>query len=357
MSVKSFLKKMYTVVSICLIFVFLPVCSVQAEEAKEQEERGSIFCAAFGDSIAKGYGGRGKEDLRSYSELLMEKVSEETGIPSACVKYTKNGLDTARLNSVIFDTEEALLDMESADIITLTIGANDLMQEFKQAAGEVLGTERKFVSAYDAMDALMEGVEGNPLLIMKVLDVLNDWDYEAFEEQWVMAMETIAAHRKESSQLVVTSIYNPVSGFELPGSMNQIVEDIILNMNEIMYQYAEKYDYYVADLFESDICGHLQEDGLHPDQEGQELIAGLVSEKIDTGRFVGEPEKEIEEEPRPERKVRQRFSLWNILGPVPFLAGAGILLIILFLLCRHLRKNYLRKKRKNEDKDDSKSGD
>lgn len=336
-AVKRYLKKIYAAVCVCLLVAGIPILSARAGES-EIRENVTIYCAAFGDSIAKGYGGRGSEDLKSYSELLMENISKETGRPGECGKYAKNGLDSARLNSVIFETEEAVAAMEGADILTLTIGANDLMQEFKKTAQEVLGTERRFASAYDAMDALMEGVEGNPLLIMKVLDVLNNWDYDAFEEQWVLAMEKISAHRKESSQLIVTNIYNPVSGFELPGSMNQIVEDIILNMNEIMYRYVEEYNYYVVDLFSSDICGYLQEDGLHPNQEGQERIAALVLEKVDTGRFIGEPEKEIKEEPRPVRAVRHHFSLWNVFGPVPFIFGALLLLAVLLALWQGIRR-------------------
>lgn len=345
---KKYLKRICSVMCICLLLACAPIFAARAGEGEPKEES-VLYCAAFGDSIAKGYGGRGSEDLKSYSEILMEKISLETGRPAECVKYVKNGLDSARLNSVIFDTEEAVSAMEAADILTLTIGANDLMQEFKEAAKEVLGTERRFASVYDAMDALMEGMGGNPLLIMKVLDVLNNWDYAAFEEQWVLAMENISAHRKESSQMVVTNIYNPVSGFMLPGSMNEIVEDIILNMNEIMYQYAEKYDYCVVDLFASDICGYLQEDGLHPDQEGQERIASLVLEKIDIGRFMGEPEKEIKEEPRPKRTMRHRFSLWNIFGPVPFLfLGAFVFLAVFLIFWHGIRK---RKKTKIHGKE------
>ena len=78
----------------------------------------------------------------------------------------------------------------------------------------MLGTERKFSSVYDAFDALQEGVENNPLLIVRILDVLNNWDYGIFEEQWTTAMETITEHRKDTAQLVVTNIYNPVSQFE-----------------------------------------------------------------------------------------------------------------------------------------------
>ena len=213
------------------------------------------------------------------------------------------------------------------------------MQEFKHAAQEVLGTERKFTSAYDAFDALQEGVEGNPLLIIKILDVLDNWNYEAFEEQWLTAMETISQNRKEDSQMVVTDIYNPVSGFELPGTMNSMVEEIIWNMNQIMYQYAAEYDYRVVDLFESEICEHTQEDGLHPDQEGQNLIAGLVREKIDTGRFMGEPEEEIIEEPKPEKVMRRRSLAGNIRrAGILILAGIIIVIVIVLIIVIRMKK-------------------
>lgn len=318
-------------------------------------EGDTIYCAAFGDSIAKGYAGKGQEDLRSYTQLIADWAAMETGIPSECDKFAKNGLDSSRLNSEIMVTEEALAALDRADIITLTIGANDLMQEFKKAAQEVLGTDRKFLSVYDAFDAMQEGVENNPLLIVKVLDVLNNWDYTVFEEQWTTAMDTIAEHRKDTAQLVVTNIYNPVSRFELPGTMNSIVEDIICNMNQIMYEHAEDYDYRVVDLFDSEIVSHTQEDGLHPDQEGQELIAGLAAEKIDTGRFKGEPEKEIKEEPRPEKKEPRRYSLWTVLGPLPWIALAiflGIAAVVLFWAAKKKNINLYRKRNKNKVKND-----
>lgn len=333
------------------------------EEIKEDEkpkwEGDRIYCVALGDSIAKGYAGRGQEDLRSYTQLIADQVSEETGIAAECENFAKNGRDSARLNSEILSAEETLAALDRADIITLTIGANDLMQEFRKAAQEVLGTDRQFLSVYDAFNALQEGVEGNPLLIVKILDVLNNWDYAIFEEQWTTAMETIKEHRKDTAQLIVTNIYNPVGQIELPESMNDIVEDIILNMNQIMYDHAEEYDYRVVDLFDSEICEHTQEDGLHPNQEGQELIAGLAAEKIDTGIFKGKPEKIIKEEPRPKKVERRRYSLWTVLGPLPWIilivfAGVAAAFFIWFLMRKKSRESssLYQKRNKNMNKND-----
>ena len=54
-------------------------------------EGNTIYCTALGDSIAKGYGGKGEEDLRSYTQFIADGVSEETGIPAECEKFAKNG--------------------------------------------------------------------------------------------------------------------------------------------------------------------------------------------------------------------------------------------------------------------------
>lgn len=299
---------LYILICVILVMSCLPVLQGQAEEMKKEEK---IYCAAFGDSIAKGYAGKKQEDLQSYPQLVADTVSKETGIPTEYVNYAKNGLTSARLNSDVLSTEEAAVSLEKADIITLTIGANDLMQEFKLTVREILETDQRFTSAYDAFDALQEGIENNPLLVMKVLGMLEEWDYAAFDEQWVMAMDTIAQHRKDGSQLVVTDIYNPINQFELPGTMNLVVDEVIQNMNQVMYDHAEEYDYHVVDLFESEICEHTQRDGLHPDQEGQRLLAGLAMEKIDTGRFMGEPEKEIEKS-MPAKKSIGQIILGNV---------------------------------------------
>lgn len=314
---------LYILICAILVMSCLPVLQGQAEEMKKEEK---ICCAAYGDSIAKGYAGKKKEDLQSYPRLIADAVSEETEIPTEYVNYAKNGLTSARLNSDVLSTEEAAASIEKADIITLTIGANDLMQEFKLTVREILETDQRFTSAYDAFDALQEGIEENPLLVMRVLGMLEDWDYAVFEEQWVAAMETISQYRKDGSQLVVTDIYNPVNQFELPGTMNMVVDEVIQNMNQVMYDHAEEYDYHVVNLFESEICEHTQRDGLHPDQEGQRLIAGLAMEKIDTGRFMGEPEKEIEKT-EPARKSIGRTILGNIRKVVLLTAAAAVILI------------------------------
>ena len=96
------------------------------------------------------------------------------------------------------------------------------------------------------------------------------------------AMDTVCSLKQEDAEIVVTNIYNPVANLKLPSTMNQVVEDIIKNMNGIIDDHAAEYGYAAADLVDSDISGHVQKDGLHPDQEGQRLIADIVCEEYKT---------------------------------------------------------------------------
>ena len=50
--------------------------SDKEEKAKQKWEGDTIYCTALGDSIAKGYGGKGQEDLRSYTQFIADWVSE-----------------------------------------------------------------------------------------------------------------------------------------------------------------------------------------------------------------------------------------------------------------------------------------
>ena len=57
-------------------------------------------------------------------------------------------------------------------------------------------------------------------------------------------------------------------------------------MNKIIEKYAEEYGYQVADIFSSEVCGHVQPDGFHPpdrstDHRRSDLrrIAGSIDDR------------------------------------------------------------------------------
>lgn len=239
-----------------------------------------IICTVLGDSIAKGYSTDKVKPIKCYGRIVTEQLSEEYGTWFDYRNFAKNGLDTKGLNEQILSRDTVKWSLNKSDVILLTMGSNDLLNEFKREAQEILNSDTKFRSASQAVGELTDGVEKNPLIVFKIIDALSSWDYGSFESQWIKAMDTITQQKKESTQIIVTNIYNPISNIEIPGTLNKVVENIIQNMNGIIEKRAEEYGYEVVDIFHSNVAAFVQGDGLHPSQEGQKMIAQMVYQLI-----------------------------------------------------------------------------
>lgn len=253
----------------------------QKKEDPENGEDGQtadtpLYVAVLGDSIAKGYCADKSVEIVPYAELAAERIAGQEDRLYEVGNFAKNGLDSVRLNAEILEQEEVREGIGRADIIFITVGSNDLLNECKNTVREILDIDTKFKSAEQALKVLEDAMAENPLLIVNIIAALGGWDYQSFLEEWKQMMTTVNGLRKEEAIVIVTNIYNPVENMELPSTMNGTAEDIIGNMNVIIEGYAGEYDYTVADVFSSGILEHVQADGLHPDQEGQELIADLV---------------------------------------------------------------------------------
>lgn len=255
------------------------VMQTVAAETTETGYAKEIQYIALGDSIAKGYT-FDKSKLNAYPMLIQQHISQGTNTAVVMVNKAKSGISTAKLNEGILSDEETLKLIRNADIITVTVGANDLMDEFKSVCQEILGRTEKFQNLNDALALLETQVTEHPTLIFKAIGVLGNWDYKTFEDNWQTTMGIIADNKKDTAQVVVTNIYNPVSNLGLPGTLNKVVNSIINKMNQIIEDNEKKYEYSVVNLFDSDITKYVQEDGLHPNQEGQQMIADAVIEQL-----------------------------------------------------------------------------
>lgn len=253
-----------------------------AQSGSEDDPVQAFHVTVLGDSIAKGYSGDKTVEIECYGSLAAQKISGEMGMPYSYQNFAKNGLDSSGMNEKILPQSEVRNSIASADVIFITLGSNDLLNECKRVVQEILDTDTKFKSADDALAVLEDAVKENPFLILKIINALSNWDYLSFEEQWTAMMDTVCSLKKEDARIIVTNIYNPVANLKLPSTMNQVVEDIIRNMNSFIEDHAAEYGYAVADLFGSEISEHVQADGLHPDQDGQQLIADIVCDQYKT---------------------------------------------------------------------------
>lgn len=270
------------------------------EEQEEIIDDGIWEYVALGDSISNGYSADPESEIISYPQLIANDVKKIAGEEVELARDTKNGLTTTKLNSVILQREDVQESLKKADFVTVTIGANDLMNQFKKVSREILNNNTRFLTANQAVEALQDGIKANPLLLVKVVSAISNWDYTSFEDQWKLAMENIDSMRPEGSEMVVTTIYNPTESMELPGTLNAIVEGLISKMNDIIISYADDYDYQVVELMDSGIGEKVQSDGLHPSQEGQQLICDLMEETAKSEPF--EEIKEYREEQEREKQ-------------------------------------------------------
>ena len=294
-----------------------------------------ICYVALGDSIPNGYYGKEEPEITGYPVLLAGDLQKISGRRVHLGQFTKNGLTTKKLNANMLAEPSVQEQIAQAELITLTIGANDLMNEFKKVSREILGNQTRFATADEALAALQDGIAENPLLLMSVAAEISGWDYVSFEEQWVLTMENISAYRKADAQVAVTTIYNPMEHRELPGTLNAVVEGVISGMNEIIRNYAQEYQYQVVDLFDSGIEEHTQSDGLHPDQDGQDMIRELIEYELDLDAFQSEEtneeiKKELEEaaarkaeEAEQKRQQEQRKKLMYRME------GVGVVILLL----------------------------
>lgn len=301
----------------------VPRFYTKAEEKPDEP----LYTVVLGDSIAKGYAGKDIPELRCYGEIVTETLAADSGQEFVCRNYAKNGLATRGLNEKVLSKNTVRQDLKKADVIFLTMGSNDLLNTCKETAREILHTKTKFQSAQDALQEIERRVQENPLLIFQVIDALANWDYQEFDTQWRAAMETICEWKKDGAQIVVTNIYNPVTNLKLPGTMNQVVDEVIQNMNQIIEGYCSRYGYRIADLAQSDVTEMVQKDGLHPNQRGQERIAEIVREQIE-GYERHAPKRPVDASVRKgdegEEKENISFREWGIWIFLVILLAAGV---------------------------------
>ena len=281
-------RKAAVILSVVLFAAVLAIFLKKAEESAVPPEtvrtasesgtknREEIFCTVLGDSIAKGYSGDKSVWIECYGRIAVKQTAIDNGCRYKLRNYARNGLDTEKMNEEILVRDDVLRSLEKSDIILISTGSNDLLNECKTVVQRILDMDTGFKSADQALAELEERVKENPVLIFSVIDALGKWDYHSFEKEWTEMMDTIAAVKRGDAGIVVNNIYNPAVGMNLPEPVSQAGGDIIQNMNDIIESHAEEYGYVVADLASSDVSAHVQSDGVHPDQEGQRIIAEIV---------------------------------------------------------------------------------
>ena len=295
-------------ISLCMVLVLclslLPITVLAA----------SSSYVALGDSITTGYGlGEGEQ---SFAEI----VAKEKG-------YTLNddlaadGATSGDLLGVVQDTKNAAI-LENADLITITIGGNDLMGALYQfLADKYNETNDPDITAKDVQDALA-GKEGTTnlqsALIVVATSAIGDFAksdaataaLKTFEKNLASIITAIKTVNPDVT-IVVANQYNPYSyaAVEATGvtailatTVANAFEAGVQTLNTVITAGAAYYQ--VADVYESfqtaeeNPCNASFSPmnlDFHPNAYGHGLIAAAITAKLpETPEPEPEPDPEVE---------------------------------------------------------------
>lgn len=243
-----------------------------------KEEPETFVYAALGDSIPNGYTASADDSVEGYPELLAEEIGAKEEIPPELLRWTKDGLTVGGLCETYLSDTKVQEGLNRAGLITVTVGANDLLKKYRELYREVFGDDISAKDLDTVADTMKKSASENPRLMAEAAKMMYRWDCSDFERDWKKAMEIIRENRREDGEVIVTTIYCPLMPEDGPELLDQMTEVMIGRMNGIITGNAEAYGYQTVDL--SGIEEHLQSDGLHPDRQGQQMIM----ERIALGR-------------------------------------------------------------------------
>lgn len=267
-----------------------------------------IHVLALGDSITAGYG------LASEAECFTAQLGEGYTVTNKGVSGYKTTDILRQINSGAMDAE-----IEQADVITLTIGGNDLMallyartaelynvsHDPKIAAADIVAllatlTPENLMDHYDlitcagaALSRLSAGLE-NPDYLM------NSAEFAAALENYRQALVAITAGlkaRNSDAEIIIATQYNPYTAFEGAPSVAPLydgIEDGANRMNTVITQTAAQAGYTAAPVkaaFDAAFAAgadlyHANPDleainlDFHPNAGGHALLAQVFAQVI-----------------------------------------------------------------------------
>lgn len=192
---------------VALVFiVFLPGTEMKSGDYEHKV----IHYVALGDSIAKGYG-LDDVDTESYVGRVARSLEQQYGAVRL-KNFGKNGLRSEQLLDILTNQnndqhENYMEEISRADLITLSIGSNDLLQ--------YLSADMDFKEFEEHGDEIFtQACERFQENIPKIIDAIHS--------------------QAPQAQLFVNNIYNPCNdiSFELSEHLDEMAEKYIVKMNE-----------------------------------------------------------------------------------------------------------------------------
>ncbi|RWZ58832.1 hypothetical protein EQV77_07690 [Halobacillus fulvus] len=218
------------------------------ESAREMFIRDDYHISAIGDSLTQGVGDR--TDNGGYVGILEESLNSQEDQGTVVIdNFGKRGNRTDQLLERM-ETEEMKSSIEEADIVLVTIGANDVMKVVRS----------NFTSLnYEDFVEAQQGYEERLDEILSTIEELNS-----------------------DATIYLIGLYNPFNSYfnNIP-ELNQIMGDWNRISKEVIDRHERTTFIPIRDIFENSEENLLwEEDFFHPNEQGYKLMAERVLEYI-----------------------------------------------------------------------------
>lgn len=283
----------------------------------------------LGDSIAAGYALKNVENGYSYIVKDALKIADEN-FDNLAIPGT-----TAKQFNEMIRTREYTEKIKSADLITISIGANEILKIIKSNFLEISGVTLEQTRDLDEFNKVMtqkvsvkdkEGLKNLYSMITTLYERLTSKEIDSqlveqinqYKISWKASIDYINEINPNVT-IIVTEFYNPFYNFILLYDWGEFANKYIDEFNKYQYEISNNETNYkivkIHDLFNADspritnVSTNFSAFSIdpHPNKEGHRIIANEIT-KILGIEGVGGLEEKVDNQEIKENEIKKQNS-------------------------------------------------
>ena len=256
---KSFL---FLIIGIILVVSILTVLfRTRSNDDQEtiETKKEPLHIVAIGDSLTEGVGD--STNSGGYVSIVDELLEETQNYQEVTTSnYGKSGDRSDQILKRFYEDEAMQGDIQTADMVVLTIGGNDIIQTFKKDF--FFFFEQKFIAPEKTYEQnlkslLTEMKELNPEVEIYVFGIYNPYsvyfpeitEMQTIVDEWNEKTQAVVNETDSATFLSIASLFNQSS--ESAGKENQLLNEQNSAATEVVNPYL-----YEEDLFHPNRAGY-----------------------------------------------------------------------------------------------------